>query len=96
VLIRAIFQTGQILETGLYRVTEPLPGTGLPQAIRLLWPTGLVTVPEHNLPPGKIMYMPEETVMYTEEIIMEMFNNEAMANGAAATDLQTGLGVSNK
>jgi hypothetical protein len=77
VLTRAIFLTGQILVTGPQRVIE-LP------LVRPLQETGLVPGPGPNLPQNRIMYMPEETGMYTEEIIMAMFSSEAMVSGVVA------------
>ena len=84
VLIRAIFLTGQILVTGQQQATEPPQVTGLLQVIRLQQETGLVPGPGPNLPQNRIMYMPEETGMYTEEIIMAMFSSEAMVSGVVA------------
>ena len=78
VLTRVQFQT-----TGLLRVTGPQPGTGqLP--VRPLQETGLVAEPGPSPQPGKIMYMPEETGMYTVGIIMAIFSSEAMVSGVVA------------
>lgn len=86
VLIRELFQI-----TGQQQATEPPQVTGLLQVIRLQQETGQEAGPGPNLPLSKIMYMPEETGMYTEEIIMAMFSNVAMDSGVAADLLEPGI-----
>jgi hypothetical protein len=79
-------------------IRERYPTTGPQQVIEQLQETGPPPAPEPNLPPGKIMYMPEETGMYTEEIIMVMFSNEAMVSGVVTVlrDLLTGPEASSR
>ena len=86
--IRPIMQeTGQVVLTRVpLSTTGPPPETGhLP--VRPLQETEQGAEQEPNPPPGKIMYMPEETGMCTEEIITEIFNSVVMASGVAI-DLQ--------
>ena len=91
-------------ETGpVVLIREQFPTTG-PQRVTELRPvkrgpvTGQEVVSDLNHPTGRIMFMPEETGMSTEEITMAIYNNGTMVNGVVVVlrDPPTVQGVSSR